>query len=167
MDRVNPAAAPRLVHEATGDGGHDATGDGRVTEDPDTGHGEASADGPSPWDPAVSDPVGSLSLDAVLYVLANRSRRYVLYALADATEGVTDLATLVEEVATLEAARSEAAIRRDRYLEVARDLYHWHLPALADVGVVDFDGRHGAVRYRDHPTLSTWLDRVRRDELGG
>lgn len=115
----------------------------------------------------LDEPVPSLSLDAVLYVLANRSRRYVLYALTDAAEGVTDLATLVEEVATLEAARSEAALRRDRYLEVATDLYHWHLPALADVGVVDCDDRHDTVRYRGNPTLETWLARVRRDELGG
>lgn len=133
-----------------------------MTEDPDATGGDAS-----PGRAALSDPAPTLTLDAVLYVLANRSRRYVLYALSDAAEGVTDLATLVEDVATLEAAIDEAALRRDRYLEVATELYHWHIPALADVGVVDCDGRHDTVRYRGHPTLEAWLSRVRRDELGG
>lgn len=134
-----------------------------MTEEPDTRNDGPGGDAGRA---SLQDVAPSLTLDAVLYVLANRSRRFVLYTLSDAAEGVTDLATLVEDVATLEAAMDEAALRRDRYLEVATDLYHWHLPALADVGVVDCDGRHDTIRYRDHPALETWLTRVRRDELG-
>ena len=133
-----------------------ATGDADVKEDPNDG-------GPS--DSAVSDPGPAISLDDVLEVLSNRRRRFVLYSLADAAERVADFPTLVEDVATLEAAMDEAALRRDRYLDLAADLYHWHLPVLADVGVVDCDGRNDTIRYRDNPTLETWLARTRGDEL--
>lgn len=107
----------------------------------------------------------TLSLDAVLEVLADRTRRFALYSLSESAGGVTDLRRLVEEVVTLEAATGDVAVRRDRYVEVATDLYHWHLPVLADVGVVDFDGRHETIRYVGHPRLETWLDRLRRTEL--
>ena len=114
----------------------------------------------------VAEPRPSLTLDAVLELLSNRDRRFALYSLADAVDGVTDLRTLIEDVVTLESALEEAAVHREHYLEVARDLHHWHLPVLADVGVVDHDERHETIRYLGHPTLETWLDRTRRDELG-
>ena len=114
----------------------------------------------------VAEPRPTLTLDAVLEVLSNRGRRFALYSLSDAADGVTDLGTLIEDVVTLESALDGAAVRRDRYLEVARDLYHWHLPVLADVGVLDRDDRHETIRYLGHPTLETWLARIRRDELG-
>ena len=106
-----------------------------------------------------------LSLDAVLELLANQHRRFALYALADT--GVTDLQSLLEDVVTLDAALREAAFRRDRYLELAVDLYHWHIPVLADVGAVECDHRHDLLRYRRHPTLESFLDCVRQDELPG
>lgn len=135
---------------------YDATGDADVKEDSNYG-------GPS--DTAVSDPGPTLSLDDVLELLSNRRRRFVLYSLADAAERVAEFPTLVEDVATLEAAMDEAALRREQYLDLATDLYHWHLPVLVDVGVVDCDGRHDTIRYRGHSTLETWLTRVRSDEL--
>lgn len=107
----------------------------------------------------------TLSLDAVLEVLANRRRRYALYALADLPDGVVSLDALVEEVATLVAARDGVALTRDQYQDIAIELYHWHLPVLADVGVVDCDVRHDTIRYRSHPVLETWVARTRRDEL--
>ncbi|MFB6105409.1 MAG: hypothetical protein ABEJ70_00410 [Halobacteriaceae archaeon] len=107
----------------------------------------------------------SLSLDAVFELLADRRRRYALYELADVRRGVIDFADLVEAVATLEAAVDGEAITRDRYLEVASELYHWHLEVLADVGVVDYDERSRAVRYWTQPALETWLHRARLDEL--
>lgn len=126
---------------------------------------EAERDG-RPGPAAGTDSSATLSFDTVLEVLANRTRRFALYSLTESADGVTDLRRLVEEVVTLEAATGDVAVRRDRYLEVATDLYHWHLPVLADVGVVDCDGRHETIRYVGHPRLESWLDRIRREELG-
>ncbi len=117
-------------------------------------------------DPTASpDTVSSLSLDTVLELLANQRRRFVLYTLIDTSSNGIDLQTLIEDVATLEAARVNEALTRDRYLAVGSDLYHWHLPVLADVGVVETDTRSGSVRYWRSDLLETWATRVRQDEL--
>lgn len=112
--------------------------------------------------PAVAT---ALSLDTVLEVVANRRRRFALYVLVDTTDDLIEFETLVEEVATLEAAHARTALTREQYQDTATDLYHWHLPVLADVGVIDFDTRDELVRYWPDHVLETWLDRLRRDEL--
>lgn len=114
----------------------------------------------------TSEDESALSLDTVFEVLANRRRRFALYALTDASNGVVALDTLFEDVATLIAALDDDPVTRDRYLDIAADLYHWHLPVLDDVGLVECDTRSQTVRYLCDPTLETWLDRVKRDELG-
>lgn len=107
----------------------------------------------------------SLTLDTVLELLANQRRRFALYTLTDAPNRVVTLETLIEDVATLEAARADEALTRDRYLDVASDLYHWHLPVLADVGIIDCDARSEFMRYWSYSSLETWISRVRHDEL--
>jgi hypothetical protein len=107
----------------------------------------------------------SLSLDTVFELLANRRRRFALYSLTDADDGMVDLAALIEDVATLEAALLERAITRRRYLDVGTDLYEWHLPVLTDVGLIECDLRHGTIRYWPDSRLETWVDRVRAEEI--
>lgn len=120
-------------------------------------------------DRTVSDAGGAtaepLSLDTVFELLANRRRRFALYALTGAPDGVVEVGTLVEEVVTLHAALAETAVTRERYLDIGTDLYHWHLPVLTDVGVADCDPRQRTVRYRSQPLLERWLARARQDEL--
>lgn len=106
-----------------------------------------------------------MSLDTIFEIIADRRRRFSLYAFIDAPDETLAFESLVEDVATLEAAVDEHPITRDRYLSVAADLYHWHLPVLAEVGVVDYDKRSGVVRYLAHPLLETWVARVKQDEL--
>lgn len=106
-----------------------------------------------------------LSLDTVFEVLANRRRRFALYTLLDARNGVVPFDALVEDVATLLAAVDGDAVRCDRYLELGTDLYHWHLPVLADVGLIDYDPRQKTIRYWPDPLLEHWLKRVKQDEL--
>lgn len=107
----------------------------------------------------------SLSLDTVLELLADQRRRFVLYVLLESTDDLVDFETLIEEVATLEAAQAQTALTREHYQDVAADLYHWHLPVLADVEVIDCDGRHGLIRYWNNHALDTWTARARDDEL--
>ena len=125
--------------------------------------------GEPPFDRSDSRPeasVGtSLSLDTIFEIIADRRRRFSLYAFIDAPDETLAFESLVEDVATLEAAVDEHPITRDRYLSAAADLYHWHLPVLAEVGVVDYDERSGVVRYLARPLLETWVARVKQDEL--
>lgn len=107
----------------------------------------------------------ALSIDTVLELVANQRRRFALYAMIDSADDLVDFETLIEEVSTLEAARTHTALTHEQYRDVAVDLYRWHLPVLADVGVVDFDTRDGLVRYWPQQALETWVTRVRRDEL--
>lgn len=107
------------------------------------------------------------TLDTVLELLANRRRRFALYTLVNASDRIVTFEALIEDVATLEAAREDVPFTRDRYLDVASGLYHWHLPVLSDLGIVDCDARSGVVRYRPYDSLETWTDRVRCDELSG
>lgn len=106
-----------------------------------------------------------LALDTVFELMANQQRRFALYTLSSAKNGVVAFDTLVEEVATLEAALTGDALTRYGYQDVAADLHQWHLPVLADVGVTDYDDRSGTIRYRSHPTLETWVSRARCDEV--
>lgn len=112
-------------------------------------------------------PRGSLSiaLDTVFELLADRRRRFTLYSLSGATDGIVEFSTLVEDVATLEASQLRSAVTADRIRDVAADLRHWHLPVLADVGVVEYDERSGTIRYRATGQLETWLHRIRVEEL--
>lgn len=107
----------------------------------------------------------SLDLDTVLELLANQRRRFVLYTLADTPDQIVTFEVLFEDVATLETALAGDALTRDRYLNVVSDLYHWHLPVLADVGIIDCDDRSRTIRYWNPPLLDTWTARVRSDEL--
>ena len=120
----------------------------------------------SPSNPPNAVEVGAdLSLDAVFELLSDRRRRYVLYALAGSTDEVVESSAVIEEVATLEVAIEGAALTQERYMDVAADLHHWHLPVLSDLGVIDRDERHGTIRYRRATSLETWVDAARRDEL--
>lgn len=110
-------------------------------------------------------PCPDLDLDTVFEVLANSVRRLGLYALVDASDGVLNFQGLLEDVVTLDAAIHQRPVTRDRLLELGRDLYEWHLPVLADVGVIDLDARHETIRYVRTPLLDFWLDTVRDYEI--
>lgn len=107
----------------------------------------------------------SLSLDTVLELLANQRRRFTLYSLLDSDSNLIEFEILIEDVATLEAALADHALTRERYQDVAADLYQWHLPVLDDVGVIDYDARHDLIRYFGHSLLHKRVTCIRQDEL--
>lgn len=114
---------------------------------------------------SVPEPRRSLSLDTVFEVLANGHRRFVLYSLIDSSDNVIEWNELLEDVVTLEAGIDDSAIRRDRVLDTATELHHWHLPVLVDVGLIERDERQGTIRYLPHPDVERWVSQVKRDEL--
>lgn len=120
-------------------------------------------DSSSPHQTSTQEP--SLSLDTVLELLADQRRRFTLYSLLDSDSTLIEFETVIEDVATLEAALADHALTRERYQDVAADLYQWHLPVLDDVGVIDYDARHDLIRYFGHSLLQKWATHIRQDEL--
>lgn len=84
--------------------------------------------------------MNDVSVDRLLELLANRRRRHVLRDLADEP----DEAMTVQELRRSLLRDSELSER-----QLQQELYHRHLPALSDAGLVTVDG--DVIRYRaDH-----------------
>lgn len=106
----------------------------------------------------------SLSIDTLFATLSDARRRYVIHYLLDREDGVADVGTLAERIAAWE----RATDRRDAPVEdVIVDLHHAHLPLLADVGLVEYDQRSGAVRYRDRRPVRDCFERTPMRDLPG
>ncbi len=76
--------------------------------------------------------------DAVFETLAARRRRYVLYYLLEATDGVhlRDLAGLI---AAAESGRPVVSVPTERRQRIAVELAHTHLPMLEAHGFVQYE----------------------------
>jgi hypothetical protein len=105
------------------------------------------------------------SVDELLSLLSNRRRRDVLYCLSE-----TDVAS-IESLATTIAAR-EASVPAERVSPDDRepvliDLYHAHLPKLADRRLIEYDRRSGTVRWTaSSDELEALLERCYELEVG-
>lgn len=100
------------------------------------------------------------SLNLVFDLLAARRRRYALYYLSEAPDGVATVDEIVEHVLGLEDGSEEPAGR----VEVRTALRHIHLPKLADAGVIEHDVRSETVRYWRQPSVEEWLEHARYKE---
>lgn len=92
---------------------------------------------------------GRPALDRVLEGLSRERDRHILYHLMD--NEPTEFDELVDAIAAVEAGRSAAAVPDDVHEEIRTKLYHMRLPKLEDLGIIEFDERSGAVRYRNPP----------------
>lgn len=90
--------------------------------------------------------LGELSPDRLFDALADERRRYALASVV-AGESPMSLSELAEAVAERDdsAARDSEADRKRILIE----LHHTHVPALADVGFVDYDRERREVRQTD------------------
>lgn len=103
-------------------------------------------------------------LDDILAVLSDRRRRDLLYHLVG-TE-VTDVDTLTRNAAAMFEQTPAEDVPSEIREQVRVELVHSHLPKLADVGVIEFDPRSEAVRYRDvPPVLGRLLEACRDAEV--
>lgn len=105
------------------------------------------------------------SFDALFDLLAERRRRYALYALIGTDDGVADVETLADEVAMWEARGDDATVTESRREAVADELREVHLPRLADADVVEYDARSDVVRYWRQPTLEEYLEHTHYKEF--
>lgn len=100
--------------------------------------------------------MASHSLDACLQLIADRHRRRVIHHLRHEAAGTTTFENLVDQVYD-RVSDSTDGLLQDRE-ELAIQLYHTHLPKLAEYGVVEFEHTTGTVRYRPNEQVETVLD---------
>lgn len=103
----------------------------------------------------------SLSLDAILSLLAHYQRRDVLGYLADRPDQTCSIDECVAHVMKREEDRTGTRPGHD---QVATILHHVHVPKLTDAGLLEYDPRSRQLRYGGHDRLETWLDRIQADE---
>lgn len=113
------------------------------------GDGVATGDHPVLEDSRLDDllDIDADDWDEVLDCLSDPRRRTVLSVLATSDESVERTAL------ALEVARREPETDPDDAERVLTELYHVHLPRLAEAGLVEFEDDREAVRYLGHPEL--------------
>ena len=94
--------------------------------------------------------------DVIFEVLAHSRRRRVCEVLAAADREYFPIEPLAERILERESA-AESPID-DRIRSVAVQLYHVHLPKLADAGLLEFDAEMKAVTYEGHPIVEAVAD---------
>jgi hypothetical protein len=95
----------------------------------------------------------TVSTEELLQLIANPVRRAALGYLVENGDAAVGLEQLVVGAAD----HGAPSVARATHERTSRELYHVHLPKLADIGVVDFDRRHGTVRYRPDEVLEALL----------
>lgn len=106
---------------------------------------------------------GRSPLDRILIGLHDDRRRCLLYHLDE--EDPCSLDGAARRVAAWEHGCDPDDVPDDIYDRVKLDLYHTHLPKLADLNVLDYDKRSEAIRLRDPPEkLSDFLELAREED---
>jgi hypothetical protein len=98
------------------------------------------------------------SFDTLFDLLAERRRRYALYALTGTEDGLAEVETLADEVAMWEARADDEKLTEEFRRDIADELREIHLPQLADAEIVEYDARSDTVRYWRQPTLEEYLE---------
>lgn len=104
------------------------------------------------------------NLDTVFDLFSNSRRRYLLEYLFTVAGDVVEFEAAVNAVYKYETAGMEAGDHSSRE-NVGITLHHNHLPRLANEGILDYDRRHGTIRFTGHPTLEDWIGHDRLQEL--
>ncbi|WP_049926604.1 ArsR/SmtB family transcription factor [Halopiger goleimassiliensis] len=103
-----------------------------------------------------------LSLDALLDILANERRRYLLEYLWDQPGNVGSFEAATKYTITKVGQKRGSQPNHD---DIQVDLQQHHLPKLADAGVVEYDVRSQTIRYHEHERLESLYESVRAYEL--
>ncbi len=105
-----------------------------------------------------------LMADTILELLANRRRRYILYALEGRKEPAA-LSRLAETVAGWEHGVPPEEVAKNEYKSVYVSSVQCHVPKLHDAGVVDHDeSDHTVVLAENFEQLRPYLRLVMNDE---
>jgi hypothetical protein len=105
------------------------------------------------------------SFDTLFDLLADSRRRYALYALVGAEDGLADVETLADEVAMWEARTDDSTISDSIRTEIEEELRETHLPCLAEADILEYDDRSDVARYWRQPTLEEYLEHTHYKEF--
>src|SRR6056297_4285760 len=101
-----------------------------------------------------------LTADTILELLANRRRRYLLYALRGSTE-LVELSRPAETVAGWEHDVPPEEVAKNDYKSVYVSSVQCHVPKLAEAGVVDHDTNdHSVILAENYEQLEPYLEVV-------
>lgn len=103
-------------------------------------------------------------LNTIFDLLSAARRRYLLYYLMELDTEVAEFEAAVDAVYKQEVNSTDSGDHATRE-EVRLDLHHMQIPKLVEAGVVDFDPRHGTIRYADQPALEEWVEHAHHKEL--
>lgn len=92
---------------------------------------------------------GRSRLNRILISLQDTHRRYLLYYLQK--EDPCNLDEAAGRVAAWDYECDPADVTAKTHDRTKAELYHIHLPKLADMNIIDYDERSGAIRLRDPP----------------
>lgn len=110
----------------------------------------------------VASDGGRSPVDRILISLQEVHRRYLLYHLHE--EGASDLETAARRVAARDRGCDPGDIPAALHERFKTELYHNHLPKLADLNIIDYDERTGAIRLRNPPDKLDEFLALTRDE---
>lgn len=102
-----------------------------------------------------------LSLDALLDILANERRRYLLEYLWNESDGVGSFEAATKHIIT-EVSRKQG--HQPNHDDIQVDLQQHHLPKLADAGIIEYDVRSQTIRYQENDRLESLYDRIQKFE---
>lgn len=113
---------------------------------------------------ARDEPPEDLTADTILELLANRRRRYLLYALRQ-YDAPIELSAIAERIAGWEHDIAPEEVERNEYKSVYVSSVQCHVPKLADAGVVEHDEEnHSVVLGENYEQLEPYLRLVILDE---
>jgi hypothetical protein len=105
-------------------------------------------------------------LERILEALNHSRRRLFLYHLRETDP--TDIEAAAKQVAAMEHGVKPSEVADDTYDHIRITLDHSHLPKLEELGVIDYDRRHGNIRFDDPPRgFEDFLDLTRSVEESG
>jgi hypothetical protein len=87
-----------------------------------------------------------LQIDLLFDVLSDHQRRQLVGYMHASNEDIFHLDDFAQIIDIQETDFSEVDEKNRKQVKIA--LHHRHLPKLADAGLIEYDSRHGDVRYR-------------------
>ena len=93
--------------------------------------------------------------DARLRLVADHRRRRVIQHLRREANGETSIDALVDRLYEDSATDTDRRVDREQF---TIQLYHVHLPKLAEHGVVEYDPERGTIQYRPDEQTEAVLD---------
>lgn len=99
----------------------------------------------------------SLSLDAILDILAHHHRRGLLLSLRESTEGRLS----EDDVISLFQHQEETRVgKRPSWDHLSASLHHIHEPKLSEAGLVTYDESDSVYRYHPDERVEKYLDLI-------